>query len=122
MEVRGLGVIDVRSIFGIRAVRKRKRIEVVVELEEWDSTQEYTRTGLDHEYITMLGVDIPFIKLPILPGKNITVIAEVIALSQLLRSYDYDAAEVFNQKIQEAIRKRKKESTGANRYFERDFE
>ncbi len=122
MEVRGLGVIDVRSVFGIRAVRKRKRIEVVVELEEWDSTQEYTRTGLDHEFISILGVDIPFIKLPILPGKNITVIAEVISLNQLLRSYDYDAAEVFNQKIQEAIKKKKKQGTGASRYFERDFE
>ncbi len=122
MEVRGLGVIDVRSVFGIRAVRKRKRIEIVVELEEWDSTQEYTRTGLDHEYISVLGVETPFIKLPILPGKNITVIAEVIALSHLLRLYDYDAAEVFNQKIQEAIKKKKKESTGASRYFEMDFE
>lgn len=122
MEVRGLGVIDVRNVFGIRAVRKRKRIEVVVELEEWDPREEYTRTGLDHDYISILGVEIPLIKLPILPGKNITVIAEVIALNHLLRSYDYDAAEVFNEKIQEAIRKKRKESTGASRYFERDFE
>ncbi|MCL5268347.1 MAG: HPr(Ser) kinase/phosphatase [Bacteroidetes bacterium] len=122
MEVRGLGVIDVRSIFGIRAVRKRKRIEVVVELEEWDSSQEYTRTGLDHEHISILSVEIPLVKLPILPGKNITVIAEVIALNHLLLSYDYDAAEVFNQKIQEAIRKKRKQSAGASRYFERDFE
>ncbi len=122
MEVRGLGVIDVRNIFGIRAVRKQKKIEVVVELEEWDSQEEYTRTGLDHDYISILSVEVPLIKLPILPGKNITVIAEVIALNQLLRSYSYDAAEVFNQKIQEAIRKKKKESTGASRYFERDFE
>ncbi len=121
MEVRGLGVIDVRNVFGIRAVRKRKMIEVVVELEEWDPHDEYTRTGLDHDYISILGVEVPLIKLPILPGKNITVIAEVIALNHLLRSYDYDAAEVFNQKIQEAIRKRKKENTGAGRYFERDF-
>ncbi len=122
MEVRGLGIIDVRSVFGIRSVRKRKRIEVVVELEEWDSSQEYTRTGLDHEFVSILSVEIPLVKLPILPGKNITVIAEVISLNHLLRSYDYDAAEVFNQKIQEAIKKKKKESTGASRYFERDFE
>jgi HPr kinase/phosphorylase len=122
MEVRGLGVIDVRSVFGIRAVRKRKRIEVVVELEEWDPHEEYTRTGLDHEYISILSVEIPLVKLPILPGKNITVIAEVIALNHLLHLYGYDAAEVFNQKIQEAIKKKKKESAGASRYFERDFE
>jgi len=122
MEVRGMGVIDVRSVFGIRAVRKRKRIEVVVELEEWDPNQDYTRTGLDHEYISILGAEVPLIKLPILPGKNITVIAEVIALNHLLRSYDYDAAEVFNKILMDAIKKKKKEGTIANRYFERDFE
>ena len=103
-------------------MRKRKRIEVVVELEEWDPKQEYTRTGLDHEYISILGVEAPLIKLPILPGKNITVIAEVIALNHLLRSYDYDAAEVFNKILIDAIKKKKKEGTAANRYFERDFE
>ncbi len=122
MEVRGLGVIDVRSIFGIRSVRKRKRIEVVVELQEWDAGEEYTRTGLDHEYISILSVETPLVKLPILPGKNITVIAEVIALNHLLRLYNYDAAEVFNEKIQEAIKRKKKESAGASQYFERDFE
>ena len=122
MEVRGMGVIDVRSVFGIRAVRKRKKIEVVVELEEWDPKQEYTRTGLDQEYISILSVEAPLIKLPILPGKNITVIAEVIALNHLLRSYDYDAAEVFNKILIDAIKKKKKEGTAANRYFERDFE
>ncbi len=122
MEVRGLGVIDVRSVFGIRSVRKRKRIEVVVELEEWDPHEEYTRTGLDHDYISILSVEIPLIKLPILPGKNITVIAEVVALNHILNLYDYDAAEVFNQKIQEAIKKKKKESTSANQYFQRDIE
>ena len=122
MEVRGLGVIDVRNIFGIRAVRKQKRIEVVVELEEWDSHEDYTRTGLDRDVISILSVEIPLIKLPILPGKNITVIAEVIALNHLLRSYNYDAAEVFNQQLQEAIKRKKKEGAGASRYFERDIE
>jgi len=122
MEVRGMGVIDVRSVFGIRAVRKRKRIEVVVELEEWDPHQDYTRTGLDHEFISILNVETPLIKLPILPGKNITVIAEVISLNHLLRSYDYDAAEVFNKILIDAIKNKKKEGTAANRYFERDFE
>jgi HPr kinase/phosphorylase len=122
MEVRGMGVIDVRSVFGIRAVRKRKRIEVVVELEEWDPKEDYTRTGLDHEYISILGAEVPLVKLPILPGKNITVIAEVVALNHLLRSYDYDAAEVFNRIIVDAIKKKKKEGTGASRYFEKDIE
>jgi HPr kinase/phosphorylase len=84
MEIRGLGLIDVRSIFGIRAIRYQKRVEIIVELQEWQRDIEYTRTGLDHEYITLLGVSLPHIKLPIFPGKNITVIVEVIAVSARL--------------------------------------
>ena len=83
----------------------------MVGIEAWDSREEYTRTGIDHDYLSIFSVEIPLIKLPILPGKNITVIAEVVALNHILHLYDYDAAEVFNQKIQEAIKKKKKEKT-----------
>ncbi|MGH2567158.1 MAG: HPr(Ser) kinase/phosphatase, partial [Bacteroidota bacterium] len=85
MEIRGLGLIDVRAIFGIRAIRFQKRVEIVIELEEWKQDAEYTRTGLDHEQIKILGVEIPHVKLPIFPGKNVTVITEVIALDYLLK-------------------------------------
>ncbi len=99
MEIRGVGLIDIPSIFGIRAVRQQKRIEVVVRLEEWDQNGNVDRTGLDTETTSILGVSIPLITVPLNPGKNITVIAEVIALNHLLRYSGVNPAEVFNQRL-----------------------
>ncbi|MDE3057477.1 MAG: HPr kinase/phosphorylase [Bacteroidota bacterium] len=123
MEIRGLGIIDVPSIFGVRAIRFQKRVEVVVELMEWDSKGDFTRTGLDQQTLKILDVDIPHIKLPIFPGKNITVIAEVIALDYLLRHYGYDSAKEFSHKLENVIaQKSKKNAKRAIDYFEHDFE
>lgn len=99
MEIRGVGLIDIPSIFGIRAVRQQKRIEVVVRLEEWDQNAVVDRTGLDTETTTILGVQVPLITVPLNPGKNITVIAEVIALNHLLRYSGINPAEVFNERL-----------------------
>jgi HPr kinase/phosphorylase len=121
MEIRGLGLIDIRSIFGIRSIRFQKRVEIVVELQEWRSDLEYTRTGLDHEHISVLGVDIPHVKLPIFPGKNITVIVEVIALDYLLKHYGYDAAREFAKRLDAAIAEKSKGKRAID-YFEHDFE
>lgn len=124
MEVRGLGVLNVREMFGIRAIRFQKRVEVVVELQVWDRETEYTRTGLDKEPVALLDVDVPHVLLPIFPGKNVTVIAEVVALNYLLRHYGYNAAKVFAEKLDRTIR----EGGGKNArdrsipYFEHDFE
>jgi HPr kinase/phosphorylase len=104
MEIRGLGIIDVRQMFGIRSIRFQKRLETVVVLEEWDRSQQYTRTGLDEEPQEIMGVEISTVKLPIFPGKNITVIAEVIALNYLLRTYGYNAAKVFSDKLRDSIK------------------
>ncbi len=123
MEIRGLGIIDVPSIFGVRAIRFQKRVEVVVELMEWDSKEGFTRTGLDRQTLKILDVEIPHIKLPIFPGKNITVIAEVIALDYLLKHYGYDSAKEFSQKLENVIaQKSKKNAKRAIDYFEHDFE
>ena len=123
MEIRGLGLIDVQSIFGIRAIRFQKRVEVVVELMEWKATEDYTRTGLDLSTISILDVEVPLIKLPIFPGKNITVIAEVIALDYLLKHYGYDAAKEFSKRLETVIsQKTKKNAKRAIDYFEHDFE
>jgi HPr kinase/phosphorylase len=123
MEIRGLGLIDVQSIFGIRAIRFQKRVEVVVELMEWKAPEDFTRTGLDLSTISILDVEIPHIKLPIFPGKNITVIAEVIALDYLLKHYGYDAAKEFSKRLETVIaQKNKRTAKRAIDYFEHDFE
>jgi len=121
MEIRGLGLVDVRAVFGIRSIRFQKRVEVVVELQEWKPDIEYTRTGLDHESVSILDVDIPHIKLPIFPGKNITVIAEVIALDYLLKHYGYDAAKEFSRRLETTISEKVKGKRVID-YFEHDFE
>jgi HPr kinase/phosphorylase len=99
MEIRGVGLVDIPSIFGIRAVRQQKRIEVVVQLEEWDQAAAIERTGLDTEYRTILDVKIPMVRIPLNPGKNITVIAEVIAMNHLLKYSGISTAERFNQHL-----------------------
>ncbi len=110
MEIRGVGLIDIPAIFGIHAVRQQKRIEVVVQLKEWTEGTVVERTGLDGEQTTILGVELPLITVYLNPGKNITVIAEVIAMNHLLKYSGIDAAEVFNQRLmghmrQAAVRK-----------------
>jgi len=121
MEIRGLGLLDVRSMFGIRAIRFQKRVELVVELEDWKHDHDYTRTGLDDEQTKILDVEIPHVKLPIFPGKNVTVITEVIALNYLLKHYGYDAAKEFSKRLEGVIGRKKKGDRVIN-YFEHDFE
>jgi HPr kinase/phosphorylase len=121
MEVRGLGLIDVRSMFGIRAIRYQKRVEIVVELEDWKENQDYTRTGLDDSTVSILDVDVPLVKLPIFPGKNVTVITEVISLNYLLKHYGYDAAKVFAKRLEGMIGQKAKGNRAID-YFEHDFE
>jgi len=123
MEIRGLGILDIQKMFGVRAIRHQKRLEVIVELEVWNEESTYTRTGLDETLEKILDVEIPYVKLPILPGKNITVISEVIALHYLLKHYGYDAAQVFKDRLEKAILNKSKENPerGVN-YFEHDFE
>jgi HPr kinase/phosphorylase len=124
MEIRGLGLIDIRSMFGIRAIRFQKRLELIVHLEEWDDGKEYERTGLDSREVTVMGVSVPHVRLPIFPGKNVTVITEVIALNYLLKHYGYDPAVQFSQRLKERLehRARRPSEDRAIDWFEHDFE
>ena len=126
MEIRGLGIVDVMSMFGIRSVRYQKRLEIVTELTLWDDAKEINRTGLDHDQVSILDNEIPYIQLPITPGKNITVIAEVIAMNHLLKHYGYDAAEAFQERIKSSIAEKTKgmnpSMKRAIEYFEGDVE
>jgi HPr kinase/phosphorylase len=122
MEIRGLGIIDVERMFGVRAIRFQKRLEIIVELEVWDDKAEYTRTGLDEAFVSILDVEIPYVKLPILPGKNITVISEVISLNYLLKHYGHDASKIFQERLNEKLKGKKIDDLRGVDYFEHDFE
>jgi HPr kinase/phosphorylase len=124
MEIRGVGIVDVRAMFGIRAIRFQKRIELIVDMEVWDASREYTRLGMSGESRKVLGVELPLVRLPIVPGKNVTVICEVIAMNHLLRHYGYDAAEVMAQRLSDRIRNKTGPAPPLRgiEYFEHDFE
>jgi HPr kinase/phosphorylase len=115
MEIRGVGIIDIPTLFGIRAVRQQKRIELVVQLEEWNDRNFYDRTGLETDEIEILGVTIPRVTIPLNPGKNITVVAEVVAMNHLLKYTGIHSALLFNQRLQDAMRPVKE-------YLEGDYE
>jgi HPr kinase/phosphorylase len=106
MEIRGVGIVDITAIFGIRAVRQQKRIEVVVQLDDWQPDAHVERTGLDGETTTILDVELPKVRVLLNPGKNITVIAEVIAMNHLLKYSGIDPAERFNERLKQHMRSR----------------
>jgi len=106
LEIRGIGLVDVKRIFGIRGVRMQKRVEVELHLVEWQKDMEYDRTGLDDKTTEILGVEISQIVLPINPGKNITVIAETIAMNHLLRMHGYHTAKEFNKRLKDFMKQK----------------
>jgi HPr kinase/phosphorylase len=117
MEIRGVGIIDVRTMFGIRAIRQQKRVEVVVKLETWDENAVYDRTGLDARSMDVLGVPVPVVTVPLVPGKNITVVCEVVAMNHLLKYAGIDTARRFNDRLQ-----RRMDAAGKTEYLEEDYE
>ena len=118
IEVRGLGIVDVEKMFGVRAVRFQKRVEVVLELVGDATEAQIERLGLDVETVNYLGIDLPLVKLPVLPGKYLTVLAETVALNLLLRLHGVSAAEQFSQRLNEQIERKRM----LRKYLEGDFE
>ncbi len=118
MEIRGVGIIDIEELFGIRAIRMQKRIEVEVNLTPWQDGEEYERLGLDDKMTRMLNVELPVVRVPISPGKNITVISEVIAMNHMLKVYGENSALEFTKKLSQKIH-RQSQTMG---YLEADYE
>lgn len=118
MEIRGIGLVDIPAVFGIRAVRQQKRIEVVVQLEDWNAEATVDRTGLDGESATILDVTLPKVRVLLNPGKNITVICEVIAMNHLLKYSGFDPAERFNERLIKQMR----DSSEVRAYLQEDYE
>lgn len=99
MEIRGIGIIDIKSVYGVGRVRNSKRIGLVVELEEWSKESEYDRTGLTEEFVTVLGVRIPYLLIPVRPGRNIAIILEVAALNHRLKELGVHPAQKLNERL-----------------------
>jgi HPr kinase/phosphorylase len=109
MEIRGLGIINIRSLFGVEAIRERKKIELVLELMEWDAHREYDRLGFEEEKYSILGVELPMLRIPVTPARNLTTIIEVAVRNHLLKVMGYDSALEFEKKLLRRMEEREGE-------------
>lgn len=103
MEIRGLGIINIRHLFGVAATRERKKIDLAIELVEWRDEAEFDRLGLAEMRYEILGLAIPLLKIPVRPGRNITTIVEVAARNQLLKEMGYHSAREFQDRLEKRM-------------------
>jgi len=118
IEIRGLGLIDIEKLFGIRAIRLQKRVEINIHLVFWNELDECERLGITERYTSFLNVEIPKIIIPVSPGKNLTSITEVIATNFKIRTFGENLAKSFIDRIEETLRRRRKTSS----YLMEDYE
>ena len=100
-ELRGIGIVDIRRIFGMGSVKETEKIQLVIKLEHWIEGKAYDRMGLDNETITILGIDVPAITIPVSPGRNLSVVLEIAAMNSRLKRMGYNTAEEFNKRLEE---------------------
>jgi len=103
MEIRGLGILNIKHLFGVAAIRERKKIDLVVELVPWEHGKEYDRLGLEEKTFDIHGVDLPFVRIPVAPGRNISTIVEVAARNQLLKEMGYHSAREFQELLEKRM-------------------
>jgi len=108
IEIRGVGILNVAVLFGVKAIRMRKRLEMQLELVKWEKNKDYTRTGLETEEVNILGVPIPKISIPLVPGKNIAIIAEVVAMDYLGKGVGFYSGEIFEHELIKKLQKKRK--------------
>ncbi len=103
IELRGIGIVDVKNIFGMGAVKDTEKIDLIIHLEAWQKDKQYDRLGLVDEYTNILGLDIPSLTIPVKPGRNLAVIFEVAAMNNRQKRMGYNAAAELNKRILEQI-------------------
>ena len=103
IEIRGIGIVDVKNIFGMGAVKESEKIDMIIHLEAWEKGKQYDRLGLVDEYTNILGLDIPSLTIPVKPGRNLAVIFEVAAKNNRQKRMGYNAAEELNRRITDQI-------------------
>ena len=103
VELRGIGIVDVRRLFGMGAVKETEKIDLVINLENWQQGKMYDRLGLDSETVDLLGIRVPSITLPVCPGRNLSVVIEVAAMNNRQKRMGYNTAEEFNKRLMESM-------------------
>ena len=103
VELRGIGIVDVRRLFGMGAVKETEKIDLVINLEPWQDGKMYDRLGLDNRTTNILGIDVPSIELPVCPGRNLSVVIEVAAMNNRQKRMGYNTAEEFNKRLMESM-------------------
>ena len=109
MEIRGVGIIDVRNLFGVGSIRENQKVELVMHLEDWEKGKDYERLGIEDKFEDILGAQVPKIILPVRPGRNLSVIIEVAAMTQRLKAKGYNPAKELNKTIIKWMKKEKKD-------------
>jgi HPr kinase/phosphorylase len=104
MEVRGIGIVDVSRMFGVRAVRDQKRVDLVISLKFWNEVSDVERLGIDQDYIRILGISVPHIVIPVRPGRDLARLIEVAALQVRVRETGHNAGAELSRRVQEKIR------------------
>lgn len=99
IELRGIGIVDIRRLFGIGSVKETEKIELVIKLEPWVEGKMYDRMGLQNEMMDIMGIEVPFVVVPVRPGRNLAVIIEIAAMNQRQKAMGYNTAEEFNKKL-----------------------
>lgn len=107
MEIRGIGIIDIKSMYGVGSVINNKPLDIVIYLEFWDNEKEYDRLGLTEEYMEILGVELPRIVIPVRPGRNLAIIVEIAARNWRLRQMGYNAAQELDNRLNALIQSNK---------------
>jgi HPr kinase/phosphorylase len=103
MEIRGLGLINVQDLFGVASTRSSKRVELVVQLERWEHGREYDRLGLDDEFYEVVGTRLPMIRMPVAPGRNVSILVEVAARNELLRTRGHHSARRLVDRLNQQL-------------------
>ena len=99
MEIRGLGIINISQLYGVGAIRDQKEVQLIVQLEDWNSSKAYDRLGMEQKYMELLGVKVPIIEIPVRPGRNLPIIIEAAAMNERLKNMGYNSAKDFNQNV-----------------------
>lgn len=104
MEIRGIGILDIKHLFGVGSIRLEQFVEIIIELEEWDENKEYDRIGIDEDYTEILGIKVPTVVIPVRPGRNISAIIEIAAKNYRQKLLGYNPLETYNKKFRNLTR------------------